>query len=364
MSNYEGGLLEIAHKINDSVKNSTLGHFHQARREMQGKLRAADSELFSFKGYHDTYLMHHGGRSELQFNIGYDVDGTGNEIIRFGVAFSFDKSKWVNNPLEALLPKVHLFNDYMNRESHRFNDLRMWHHGSRGRSPDRLPQSISDDVLSEAQFIFIGATQSETDVDYNHVSSVLQRLYQIYLYIETAGQRDIPEALKYAATFRFVPGNSNKRSMTHFNRLARHVQISLRHNDLQHQLFSELVSEYGLDAVGTEIRAPAGGYIDIVVSMADEDNWTKRLRYYEIKTASTAKECIRQAMGQLLEYSYFPNNIDANELIVVGEPDLTLDDKIYLNRLNKSLSLPIRYRKIVFPRESEQTGSGRIDTPN
>jgi len=72
-------------------------------------------------------------------------------------------------------------------------------------------------------------------------------------------------------------------------------------------------------------------------------NLSNKTYYYEIKTENTAKGCIRQAIGQLLEYACYPDKVKARKLIVVGEHFATLDDEIYLSHLRKKFRLPVGY---------------------
>lgn len=78
-------------------------------------------------------------------------------------------------------------------------------------------------------------------------------------------------------------------------------------------------------------------YIDLKV--IDRDGAT----FYEIKTDTSAKKCIRNALGQLLEYSSYPTERRAKKLIVVGDAPATEDDKNYLEYLREQHSLPIHY---------------------
>ena len=56
----------------------------------------------------------------------------------------------------------------------------------------------------------------------------------------------------------------------------------------------------------------------------------KDITYFEIKIALTAKGCIREALGQLLEYNVYPGEQRASEMVVVGEHPATANDGIYL----------------------------------
>ena len=67
--------------------------------------------------------------------------------------------------------------------------------------------------------------------------------------------------------------------------------------------------------------------------------------YYEIKTGLSAQSCIREALGQLLEYSYWPRAESATRLVIVGEPPLDKNARAYLENLRKQFSLPLEYRR-------------------
>ena len=65
--------------------------------------------------------------------------------------------------------------------------------------------------------------------------------------------------------------------------------------------------------------------------------------YYELKTQPTARMCIRQAIGQLLDYSHYPGSYRADRLVVVGEAPSTDEDRAYLKLVREGFKLPIQY---------------------
>lgn len=67
---------------------------------------------------------------------------------------------------------------------------------------------------------------------------------------------------------------------------------------------------------------------------------------YEIKTYN-AKRCIREALGQLLEYNHYPARPSSDILYVVGEEPLDKKDKQYLSFLREKYKLPIWYRQYI-----------------
>jgi hypothetical protein len=121
------------------------------------------------------------------------------------------------------------------------------------------------------------------------------------------------------------------------------LDIALRHNEIQRALYWRLVEQYGEDNVGTECSGLFGTRIDVVVR--DGPNWW----CYEIKTSHSPRACMREAVGQLLEYSFWPGRQSAPRLVVVGETPLDDDGAAYLTRLKQFVDLPLEYESIAIP---------------
>ena len=99
------------------------------------------------------------------------------------------------------------------------------------------------------------------------------------------------------------------RSELQRRRAAQHATtVDPRHVRLQNRLYSSLKSRYGDGAVRYE-----QDYVDLKVIGQDG------CIFFEIKTDTTAKKCIRNALGQLLEYSSYPAEQRAQKLVVVGD---------------------------------------------
>lgn len=104
------------------------------------------------------------------------------------------------------------------------------------------------------------------------------------------------------------------------------------HNRLQNALYDYLVRQYGELAVFYEDDA-----VDLALRHDNKDV------FIEIKIALSAKQCIRQALGQLLEYSFYPGRREAQELVIVGEHEASVEDVEFLARLQQKFDLPVRY---------------------
>ena len=109
---------------------------------------------------------------------------------------------------------------------------------------------------------------------------------------------------------------------------------SPRHVILQNALHDHLCHAHGREAVHYE-----KSFVDLSL----EQNGEKT--YFEIKIAPTAKACIRDALGQVLEYGIYPATRRATKLVIVGDGVPTSDDCSYLKYLRETFGLPIFYQQ-------------------
>jgi hypothetical protein len=331
-----GTVATIAAELNRLSAAHLIGSLQKRR---QGLKRGSFSgrSMFDSQTTFDTYAYHYGGRSELQFNIG--IEGI---YLRYGVAFSFEPSRalpW--KEMEAvLLPKARLFNAFIELNPESFRDMRMWYHDNDHRlGPDEMPGPIPWDRVRPGVFAFLGQRQEVADVNCELILSDFDRLLPLYIYIESGGLSQ-PVPILDASLFNFKSGCSRKASSTLVTPAQRQLDIDLRHNKLQQELHRRLVRQYGAINVGTEIVSGVGTRVDVVVRESEE------FYFYEIKTAESARGCLRQAVGQLLEYALWPGAQWAARLIVVGEAAIDADGQEYLRRLRDHFSLPIEYQQI------------------
>ena len=68
--------------------------------------------------------------------------------------------------------------------------------------------------------------------------------------------------------------------------------------------------------------------------------------FFEIKTAYDARLCIRQALGQLMEYAFYSGNDYAQKLVIVGPGQKTPEIGNYLKILNKKIDVEIDYKML------------------
>lgn len=326
----------IAYQLNANAERYQIGGLQELRKELKGFTRRPGSVLFSDQTIFDAYAFHHGGRSELQFNIGFD--GSDGKSLRHGIAFSFEPSQTLPD-IDDLRPQVRLFNEYLTLYPNRFSRMRMWHWEGGARSADYMPSPIPTERIANRVFVFLGMKNPMPQVDTDEILRDFDDLLPLYSYVIGGGMKAPLDAVSEVA-FSFKPGCTIKKLTAAPYTKNDPVNGELRHNALQLKLYEMLVAEFGKDAVGTELPTGNGTRIDVVLKHVT-GMW-----FYEIKTFHSPRACIRDAIGQLLEYSHWPRGIGAQKMIVVGENVLDADGAQYLETLHRRFSLPIEYLQI------------------
>jgi hypothetical protein len=234
------------------------------------------------------------------------------------------------------VPKIAWFNEYLHIYPEAFTGFEMWNWSDGTRSDNYPVAPIPDFQVTEQTFIFIGRRQPADAIHVGMVLDDFDGLVPLYEFVEGTATFPAQAPENQRKGFVWSPGNKARVTETTFERSAQTVEKSLRHNHIQSALFEHLKSIYG-DSVSGEQLTAHGTYIDVAVRQDGE------YTYYEIKTGLSAQSCIREALGQLLEYSCWPGAQSAHRLVIVGEPPLDTNAKVYLETLRKQFSLPFEY---------------------
>jgi len=108
-----------------------------------------------------------------------------------------------------------------------------------------------------------------------------------------------------------------------------------KHNLIQEALYNQLVKKHGKENVILEEN-----YVDIKVKFPNKIN------FYEVKSASYASDCIKEALGQIISYSQKDNDKREKQLFVVGQYAPNEDEIEYLNFVKNNLKLKFDYINI------------------
>jgi hypothetical protein len=112
------------------------------------------------------------------------------------------------------------------------------------------------------------------------------------------------------------------------------------HNIIQNSFYKKLEKEYPRHSLRIEYE----GRVDIVRE-TDTERW-----FYEIKPFENIISCLREATGQLIEYSFrFQNTDKKTNLVIVGPGELTGEAIGFLDHFKESINLPLSYQQHVVP---------------
>lgn len=325
--------------------NFNFGRLQDLRKEHKKLVRRPS--LLPFPSTTKEDWAHHvGARSEIpeiQFNVGID-DGD----FRWGIAVSLEPSQSLPDPVEMMYPKLQKLNQFLENYSEYFNNRGyvMWEYNNRIRNSDRAPQPVSVCDYEKGDFLFLGKHEPFEYFNADRVLHDFDQLFPLYEFVEFKSEESIPmlsEPCEFAFAADPTPSNQTASHLTSTREMPSEISVSFRHQYLQAILKKQLSAEPGIE-VATELEDGRGGYIDLVVRRGNDE-----LEFYEIKTGSSAKLCVRDALGQILEYAYRPPSIQIERLFVAGEAALDCDTKEYLRLLREDLRIPIYYWHVVVP---------------
>lgn len=197
--------------------------------------------------------------------------------------------------------------------------------------------TVAEEAVALGFHRVFGVTSEElknwltTDVQPAAAGSALLAKDEEFFQEETEGEAAKPFQFKAGHVDRDVdPVTRSASNKSKANRL---------HNDIQNKLYAYLKDKVGAQNVGTEMNTGSGTAIDVATSVKGH------ITFYEIKTGSSVRASIRQALPQLLEYAYWPEDTRAHELVIVSHLPVTDAANRYLDFLRKRFNLPISYKQ-------------------
>jgi hypothetical protein len=117
--------------------------------------------------------------------------------------------------------------------------------------------------------------------------------------------------------------------------VARSYIVTQRHNKLQEALKNKLVGKYGKEAVRMEEN-----YVDIKVLLPDS------IDFYDVKSSPYASDCTREALGQILSYSFTDKDPRRKKIVVVGQYLPNNQEIEFIHWLKSNLNIEFEYENI------------------
>jgi hypothetical protein len=321
----------IAEKINELSQDYEVGNLQQIRKKNKSLKKLHTNKIFSTITTFDEYAFHDGGRTEIQYNIGFDE----NNKLRYGLAFSLEPGQTLPN-VSVMYPKIFKFNYLLRYNPELFSGYKMWSWVDGNRTSTEIVHEIASSIVKPKTFIFFGKLMDIKTLNYNTILSTFDKMLPIYKSIES---NEMKIKTNLNSKFIFKKTDISLPQSRNYSAKQIEIEIDIRHSKIQENLVNELYKKYGINNVSLE-HPIHGNKIDVVV------NDDGKMIFYEIKTAPTARDCIRQALGQILDYAYWPGQKNAEELFIVGENSIDKRTEAYLYYLNKICGIKLKYLQI------------------
>jgi hypothetical protein len=148
-----------------------------------------------------------------------------------------------------------------------------------------------------------------------------------------------PRFIAVLKKFQFKAGHNPPTDKTRLEYGEHQRDANNLHNHIQTKLYAELCKIYGDKKVGTENNTSAGSRVDLVVCDGP------KYALYEIKTGPSLLGCVREAIGQLLEYRHTIGHNMVSRLVVVSPLSSNKKVEVYLASLREEYAIPIYYEQ-------------------
>ena len=137
-------------------------------------------------------------------------------------------------------------------------------------------------------------------------------------------------------------------TIDHLNGYERTLAENCLNNDL-YEILKELFPPNNGYELTTEKTKASKGRTDIELRTL-----SGKKVYFEIKVSDKARDVIRRALGQLLEYSYYNSKDSANVLVIASTAKQEEEDKKYILLLQKRFKLPVFYQTIEISKKKKE----------
>jgi hypothetical protein len=323
---------EIAEKINEHSQKYNVGNLQQIRKENKSLKKLHTRQIFSSSTIFDDddYAFHDGGRTEIQYNIGFEE----NNLFRYGLAFSLETGQTLPD-INIMYPKIRKYNCLLRSNPTLFLGYEFWAWVDGKRTKTEIIHEVDSSLVKPKAFIFFGKLIEIKNINYDEILVTFDKMLPIYKYIEEQKIKNTSNN----DTFVFEKTNVSLPQSKKYTKVQTEIDIDIRHSKIQEKLVEKLYSKFGNDNVSLE-HPINGNKIDVVV------NNNEMIYFFEIKTALTARDCIRQALGQIIEYAYWPGQKNADKLFIVGENEIDKKTENYINFLKKQFRFDLEYLQI------------------
>lgn len=170
-------------------------------------------------------------------------------------------------------------------------------------------------------------------INHDNLSTWINKLNELIVPISRKTADKNPKHIQ------FVSGLNKKNDNPERVNTKETIVVTNLHDELKEKLYFQLSQKYGVDNVGTEICI-GQKKIDLVVKNKDSYD------LYEVKTSQEVRTCIREAMGQIIDYAFFECEDKVGKMTIVGQTQISQEAAEYLENIRIKHNLPIYYESV------------------
>jgi hypothetical protein len=315
--------------------------FQEARRQVHSRIRARS--LFDPEKQYEGFAFHWGGNAEIQMNLGLEEGG---ERVRVGVAFSMEMPHL--GTFAEIKPRIERFNAWVEDKPSLTSNMDFCYWQPRHREDLRkaFPAGVVPAAaIKDEVFVFMGKVLPWQNVDPVRILDYLESLLPIYMLVE--GTDPVPPVqpknTKPVVLLQKAEGNRAPHPLSRSTPSRRPPEAITDprdiHRRIEHALYQELIREF--DVVrSNEVLSEYGTEVDMVVDTPDGPI------FFEIKEADSLRICLREALGQILEYAHWGGAIRCSKMVIVSRHEMENEGQAYLDYLCEAYNIPIEYRRV------------------
>ncbi len=148
----------------------------------------------------------------------------------------------------------------------------------------------------------------------------------------------IDNNLKKQIELNFRPGKAKSKSSYTASKKKGKREVNSLHVEIIDFLYNYLSDKTDKNNLSVEKSSVNGKFIDLLEKIEDNE-----FIFYEVKTSNSGLTNIREAIGQILEYALIDEKIIPKKLIIIGPAKLNDNEKKYLKRLGKTITIRLEY---------------------
>lgn len=196
----------IAEGLNKRLRDSSLADFQKKRARRLGARAPYTKKFFSAATAKvgSGYAFHSGGRTELQFNIGFE--NSPSDTLRYGLAITLQPGQSLTDPIRTMEWRRQKFNEYVVQHPKIVSGLSMWYWRNSKKSPEIDAGPIPEDWMRLGAFIFIGKNAglagtalTPSEANYRDIVRLFEQLAPIYEYVESFNKESNANSISYRA---------------------------------------------------------------------------------------------------------------------------------------------------------------------